>query len=802
MCLVCTKQLPEPTDRMFRNYFKIALRNIAQHKAYSAINILGLSVGLACAFFIVLWVQDELNFDGFHEESDQIYRVMQHATFGGRKGTQDAIPGPLDYILDEEYPEITHSVLMSWEFNMVVSMGDEAFRADGRYFGPDLFKVFTFPLIIGDPETALTDPESIVLSESLVRRYFGDDWRLNDSIIGTTFRIENRIDMTLTGVFEDIPINSTLQFEFVLPVEEFNRRNDWVDTWTSNGLRMFVRLQKDSDPVAVSAKIEGLIAENNDQWATELFLQPITDMYLRSDYEDGVLVGGRIEYVRIFLLVALFIILIASINFMNLATARSAQRAREIGVRKSVGATRTILARQFLGESILLSLIAFLVAMVLVSILLPSFNALTDKAVRISFLDPTLWLQFGGIALLTGLLAGSYPALYLSSLNVIGVLRNSTGKTSRGAGLRKGLVVFQFIMSIILIVGTATVYKQLGYIQSKDLGVDRENVLYMDFEGGVKEQFGAFKQELLREPGIVSVSAGSQNPLSIGQNTMIDFDGKDPDDTTLYNIISTEIGFVETMGIEMTGGRVFSEAFGADSSNYVVNEQTVEAMGMEDPIGQRLTLWGDEGTIVGIMKDFHMRSLYRPIDPVIFRLNHESAQIMFVRLASNQTTEGIASLERVFKAFNPEFPFEYRFMDEEFEDTYRSEIVIGTLANFFAFVGVLIACLGLFGLASFTAEQRTKEIGIRKVMGASVSNVVGLLSREFLLLVLLAFAMAAPISYFVMNDWLNDFAFHTNLGVGVLAVAGIASILIAGLTVSWQAIRAATANPVVSLRSE
>jgi predicted permease len=692
---------------------------------------------------------------------------------------------------------------MSWDFNMVVALGDQTFRANGRYFGPDLFKVFTFPLIVGDPATALQNPESIVLSESMAEKYFGFGWRTRNDILGTTFRVENRIDMTLTGVFEDIPANSTLQFEFVLPVEEFNRRNEWVDTWTSNGLRLFVRLQKDADPVAVSAKIEGLIRENNDQWRTELFLQSITDMYLRSDYEDGILVGGRIEYVRIFLLVALFIILIASINFMNLATARSAQRAREIGVRKSVGATRTLLAWQFLGESILLSLIAFVVAQIFVFVLLPSFNALTQKSVSVSLLDPTLWLQFGGIALLTGLLAGSYPALYLSSLSVTGVLRNSLGKTARGAGIRKGLVVFQFMMSTILIVGTVTVYKQLGYIQSKDLGVDRENVLYMDFEGGVKEQFGAFKQELLRKPGIVSVSAGSQNPLSIGQNTMnTDFDGKDPGDTTLYNIVSTEIGFVEAMGIEMDQGRVFSEEFGADSSNYIVNEKAVEAMGMEDPIGQRLMLWGVEGTIVGVMKDFHMRSLYQPIDPVIFRLNHESTQIMFVRLGEGQTTEGIASLERVFKAFNPEYPFEYRFMDEQFEDTYRSEIVIGTLANIFAFMAVLIACLGLFGLASFTAERRTKEIGIRKVLGASVSNIVFLLSRDFLLLVLGAFAVAAPISYFVMSDWLNDFAFHTDLGIGVLALAGIASVLIAGLTVSWQSIRAATANPVSSLRSE
>jgi len=788
---------------MFLSYLKIAIRNFRRHKGYSAINILGLSVGLACSFFIVLWVQDEMNYNGFHDESDQIYRVMQHATFGDTKGTQSAIPGPLDDILDEQYPEITHGVLMSWDFNMVLTMGDEAFRAEGRYFGPDFFKVFTFPLIIGDPETALTNPESIVLSESLARRYFGDDWRAKEGIIGTTIRIENRLDMTLTGVFEDVPANSSLEFEFVLPVEEFNRRNSWVDTWTSNGLRMFVRLEKGADVDALNAKIEGLIGENMQNWKTELFLQPLSDVYLRSNYEDGVLVGGRIDYVRIFLLVAIFIILIASINFMNLATARSAQRAREIGVRKSVGATRALLAGQFLGESILLSAIAFLVALGMVFLLLPSFNALTQKAVIISVFDPTLWLQFGGFALLTGLFAGSYPALYLSSLNVISVIRNKVGKSSRGGGLRKGLVVFQFSMSIILIVGTVTVYRQLGYIQSKELGVDRENVLFMDFEGGIKEQFGAFSQGLLREPGIISVSAGSQNPLSIGQNTMsTDFDGKDPDDTTLYSIVSTEYGFVNTMGIELNNGRPFSEEFGADSSNYIVNETAAKAMGMEDPVGQRLELWGTEGEIIGVMKDFHMQSLYEPIEPVIFRLNHDSAQILFVRLGASQTAEGIASLEKVFKTFNPEYPFEYRFLDERYQDTYQSEIVIGTLANFFAFIAAFIASLGLLGLASFTAERRTKEIGIRKVMGASISKIVLLLSRDFLVLVMGAFVVAAPISYYLMNNWLDDFAFHTDFGIGILFFSGLASLVIAGLTVSYHSMRAAVANPVESLRSE
>ena len=788
---------------MLRNYVKTALRNIRRHKGYSAINILGLSVGMACAFFIVLWVQDEVSFDRFHRNADTIYRVMQHAKFGDRLSTQDAIPGTLDDILDENYPEITNSVLMSWDNDMVLTLGDESFRAEGKYFGPDLFEVFTFPLMAGDAATVLDNPESIVLSESLVKRFFGDDWQGRPDVLGTVIRVDNRIDMTLTGVYEDIPATSSLQFEFALPVEEFNRRNDWVHSWTSNGLRMFVRLREDADPQAVSDKISGLIRENNDRWWTELFLQPLHDVYLRSDFEDGVLVGGRIDYVRIFLLVALFIICIAGINFMNLATARSAQRAREIGVRKSVGATRMLLARQFLGESLVFSFIAFVLAMATVAALLPGFNALTGKEVSFSIIDSKLWLQFGGIALLTGLISGSYPALFLSSLSVIGVLRDGAGKRSRGAGLRKGLVVFQFVMSVVLIVCTIKVYRQLGYIRSKDLGLDRENVVVMSFEGGIKNQYDAFKQELVQEPGIVDVATGSQNPLSIGQNTMsVDFEGKDPDDTTLYSVISTGYGLVETMGIDLNGGRAFAPAFGADSTSFVVNEKAVEAMRLENPVGQRFTLWGTEGTIVGVMKDFNMHSLYSPIDPVVLRFAPEDATIMFVRLGAGQTAEGLSSLERVYSRFNPEYPFEYSFMDDRFEDTYRSEIVIGTLASIFAIVAVFIACLGLLGLASFTAEQRTKEIGIRKVMGASVPSVVVLLVRDFLILVAAAFLVAAPIAYFVMNDWLGDFTFHTNLGPSIFLTSGVGAILIALLTVGYQSVRAATMNPVSSLRSE
>jgi len=788
---------------MIRNYLTTAFRNILRHKGYSAINILGLAVGLACAFFIVIWMQDEISYDRFHEDGDRTYAVMRHSTFGGNKGTTRSIPKPLAAALVDNYPEITETILVSWGMEMLLALEDESFRSTARYAGPDFFNVFTFPLIIGDAEKALQSPESVVISSSMAEMYFGTDWQKRDDVLGTIFQLENRLDVTLTGVFEDVPSNSTLQFDFIVPIEEYIRRNDWVEAWDNNGLRMFARLTEGADVAAVNAKIIGLINENVDSYESELFLYPYSELYLRSDFENGVLVGGRIEYIKIFGLVGLFIILIASINFMNLATARSTQRAREIGVRKSVGATRSVLARQFLGESVFKSSLAFVFALGLIVLFMSSFNTITQKSILISSLGSMVWLQFAGIALLTGLLAGSYPALYLSSFSVSGVFRSNAGASGRGSGLRKGLVVLQFVMSIVLIVGTFTVYRQLDFIRSKDLGVDRENVVMLGLEGGVRDQYDTFKQELLQAPGVLQVARASNNPLSIGNDTIgVQWEGKDPDNNQLFWNSAIGYDFVEAMGITMDAGRHFSRDFGTDSSNYVVNWKAAEAMGMDDPVGQQISFWGREGTIVGVMEDFHMSSMYRPITPVIFRLRPDQTDILFVRVAAGQTSEALAAFEGIYKQFNPEYPFDFEFMDAEFESAYRSEVVMGTLANVFAFVAILIACLGLFGLASFTAEQRTREIGIRKVLGASVPSVVMLLSREFILLVGGAFVVAAPFAYIIMNKWLEEFAFHTELGIGILAGAGISAILIAWLTVGYQAVVSAVAAPVDSLRSD
>ncbi len=788
---------------MLKNYLKVAIRSFRAHKMYSFINVLGLSVALACCFFILLWAQDEISYDRFHEDGDQIYRVMRHANFDGDISTTSSIPMPLAHALETNYPEITQSILMGWESQEVLGIEDVSFRVTMRSFGSNFFDLFSFPLILGDPESALSDPNSIAISESVADRFFGRDWRSRNDLVGTTFRLANQRDVSLSAIFEETPTNSSIQVDAILPIANLIKENPWLEQWGSSALRLFVQLRDDADGAEMSAKISGVVDEHVSRWDTDVFLQPISEMYLHSEYEDGVLTGGRIDYVRMFLLVAIFIVLIASINFMNLATARSMQRAREIGVRKSVGATRSLLAQQFLTESVVTVTICFAVAVCLLLILMPSFNEVSGKDISLSSIRPMIWVQFGALALLTGLLAGSYPALYLSRFSVIGVLQKQLKQAKRGIGLRKGLVVFQFIMSILLIVGTFTVYKQLAYIHSKDLGVDRDNVLYLDREQLNPEQYESFVAELVEEPGIINVGSANSNPLSIAMDSTAPlWEGKDPDDTTLFFIITVGYDLVETLGMDLAEGRSFSRDYGDDGSNFLINQKAAEAMGMDTPIGQGLSLFGGSGSVIGVLEDFHMSSLYDPIKPVVVRFSPESASTIFVKIDGARSPDAIASVERVFAKFNPGYPFNYRFLDDEFEESYRSEGVIGKLANVFSFVAILIACLGLFGLASFTAEQRRKEIGVRKVLGASVASVVFLLSRSFVILVIGAFFVAAPIAYIVMNNWLHKFSFHTELDVGVLLLAGIIALLIAALTVSGQSIRAAVANPVKSLRGD
>ena len=731
---------------------------------------------------------------------------MRHAHFSdGQIYTWSAIPKPLEATMRETYPEITHSALMTWQNKLLFTKEEKAAREWGRFVGNEFLEIFSFPLLVGDPATALAEIHNVVLTEELADKYYGTEWRNNpQAILGQILKIDNRQDFQVSGVLAKLPSNSTLQFDFLLNVEEFIQRNDWLDHWGNNSLRMFVKLQEGTDLMAFNEKLINVIRDNRDNNPNvDVFLQPYEDIHLHNEYQQGQLVGGRIEYVRIFFIVALFLLLIACINYMNLATARSLRRAREIGVRKVVGAQKHTLMGQFLMESVLLAVISLVIALLIVHAVLPAFNTLTGKEIHFSIFHLPYLGTALGIALLVGLLAGSYPAFFLSSIRLTRVLKGTLKHTKSSAYFRKGLVVFQFFMSMLLIVGTLTIYRQINYIKTKNLGINKANTLYLQMEDDMLPKFETFKQKLSQQPGIAHVTTSSQSPLSVGNSTSDPtWEGKDPEADILFHIINSNYDFIKTVKMELLEGRDFSREFGTDTSNYIINEAAARAMGMENPIGENLEFWDRAGKIIGVVKDFHFQSFYEPIEPLIIRLHPENTWMIFMRTQPGQTQEALASLEEVHQQFFPEYPVEYRFLDEEYAESYKSEMVIGKLASAFAIIAVFISCLGLLGLAAFATEQRTREIGIRKVMGASVSQLVLLLSRDFTRLVLISLAFAVPVAYLLMDQWLSDFEYRIKLGFGVFVVAGVATILISWLTVSYQSIRAASVDPVESLRTE
>ena len=788
---------------MFRNYLLTALRHFWRQKGYTLINIFGLSVGLACSLLIMLWVKDELSFNQFHKKGDQIHRIMRHVTFSdGHVYTWAAIPKPLAEMLEKEYPEVVHAVLTSWGEDKLLSFEEQHIRANMLYGGPAFFEVFTFPLLAGDAQTVLEKPGSIVLTASMAAKLFGEDWEAME-LVGKILRLDHQEDFTITGICEDLPRNTTLNFDYVLPMQDFIKKNDWVEHWGNSGLRLYVQLTEEADAAETSEKIANIINEHHENANAQLFLHPMADIYLRSNFQDGKQAGGRIVYVRVFSLVAIFILLIACINFMNLATARSSKRAREIGVRKVVGAQKHSLITQFMGESIFLSLSSLVLAILLVELLLPTFNELTGKKVLMDYANPLYLLSFIGIALLTGIVSGIYPALFLSSFKVVKVIKGALRHGTAAARFRKILVVFQFAMSIFLIIGTLTVQQQINFILNKDIGLQKDNLVFMKLEGPAATKYDEFKQELLRQPGIKSVTATDQYPLSVGSSTTDPtWPSKSPDDQILFQIIDTHYDYLETMGISLKEGRGHQETFSTDTAAFLINEVAAEAMRLENPVGESLEFWQRKGTIIGVIKDFHISSLYETIDPLIIRLEPKDCWLLFVKLEAGQTEKALEGLEKAYSAFNPAYPFDYDFLDEEYEQRYQSEMMVGKLSRAFALMAILISCLGLLGLASFTAEQRTKEIGIRKVLGANVTSLVMLLSKDFTRLVLISFAVAAPVAYFLMEQWLTKFAFHDTQGITVFLLAGVIAVLIAWVTIGWQAYKAAIANPVKSLRSE
>jgi putative ABC transport system permease protein len=791
---------------MIKNYLKIAWRNLVKNKAHTFINIAGLSVGLACSLLILLWVQNELSIDAFHKNGDRLYSVYERQYYDNKVHGQYNTPGLLANELKKQIPEIEYATGNSYGGENTFQVGDKILKMTGTHVGDDYLKMFSFPILQGNAQTALNSPVSMAISRKMAIDFFGSP----QAAIGKTIRYENKKDFKVTAVFEDMPTNSSQKYDYLINWYHFVDENGQVKDWGNNWPATVIMLRADANPALVEKKLTHFLDNlNKDQkkgtFTIEMGIQRFGDLYLHNNFVDGKIEGGRIGYIHLFTIVAIFILLIACINFMNLTTARSVKRAREIGVRKVVGAVRSVLIKQFIGESLMITSLAVIVSLVLLVLLLPVFNQVTQKEIELPFNQPLFWVKLVGITLITGLISGSYPALFLSSFNPVKVLKG-TMKLDTGTTLfRKGLVIFQFTLSVILITATIIVSRQLAYVQSKNLGYDRENLIYVPINGELITKYNTFKDQALAMPGIQSITRSSSTPTIIQNSTGgVQWVGKDPNVNIEFTQISVGYDYMKTMKLKMLAGRDFSKAFITDSVGYIINEVALKRIRYKDPIGQPLTQWGKKGKIIGLIKDFHFNSMHEQIMPLIVRLeeNMQYGGSLLIRTEPGKTKQALASLETLCKQINPAFPFTYTFSDQEYLKLYQNEQIVTKLSNAFAFLAIFISCLGLLGLAMFTAEQRIKEIGIRKVLGASVGSLFSLLSSEFLVLVVIALGIALPVSWYAMNSWLQGFAYRTSLQWWMFGLSGMIIILIATVTVSFQAVKAALVNPIRSLRSE
>ncbi len=754
---------------------------------------------MTCAFFIYLWVQDEFIINKFHEKDDRLFRVMEFQTYSNETFATNSTPGILGKNLKVDFPDIKYSATTTWINPALLSYKNTHFKEAGYHVGEDFFNIFSYPLLAGDPDNVLTNKTSICISRDVANKFFGSV----EAAVGKTIRYEDDRNFIVSGVFENITKKSTYVFDWVLPLEDWFDQNEWGTEWGNNGPHTFVILQDGVDPANVTENIAGYIKTKEDDSNVELFLKKYSEQYLYGRYTNGKPDGGRIDYVRLFSIIAIFILVIACINFMNLSTARASKRAHEVGVRKAIGADRGLLIRQYIGEAMLISLFALLLSFIIVIILLPQFNEITDKTIAIQ-LTPQLLVTSLFTVVITGALAGSYPALYLTHFNPVQVLKGEIKSSVGEIWARKGLVVFQFTITIILIVGVIVIQKQTQYAFHKNLGYDQDNVVFFGQDGGIPDQRETFFTELRRIPGVVHAGGTSHSMVYQQSNTSgLEWTGKSPEERILFENIRVDHEFYETMGFELANGRWFSREFGTDTSKMVINEAAAKVMGFtpEEAVGQKIRLWEEyDLEIVGVLKDFHYMSIHREVDPAFFWLR--STWNVAVRLEAGKEVATINAIEDLYHKFSPGFIFEYEFLDKRYQRLYESEQRVGTLSSYFAGFAILISCLGLFGLAAFTAERRIKEIGIRKVLGATTSNIVMMLSKDFTRLVALSIIIALPISYYFMNEWLQSFAYKINLSYWIFIGAAVTSLVIAWLTVSSQALRAASINPAKCLKDE
>jgi putative ABC transport system permease protein len=789
---------------MLKNYFKIAWRSLLKDRQFSLLNILGLSSGICCALLIWLWVGDEVSVDKFFPNENRIYEVMETNRMNGPQHMSDESSGLISDLILAQAPEVEYASSLappSWWPKYTLSVGEKNIKATGQYAGKDYFNIFTFPLLEGKPGEVLKDKNSIVISDELAQRLFGR----TDNLIGKAVRFEQQQTFFVSGVFEKPPHNSSQQFDFALSFEYLFDQQRWVKSWDGTGPHNFILVKEGTNIDVLNKKIESLIAKNSGDTSRIPVAIKFSDIYLKNTFVHGASTGSKIVYVRLFSLIAVFILVIACINFMNLSTAKAARRMKEVGIKKVVGARRPQLIAQFLSESILMTLFSTALALGLAWLLLPAFNNLTGKEI-ILHLNFTLIAALLGITIITGLFAGSYPALYLSKFNPLIVLKGRLPSSLTEVLSRKGLVIFQFTLSAILIVSVLVIYQQVRYIQSMDPGYNKENIVKFDAEGKLEQTQTAFTNAVKRIPGVVDACYTTHNMTSRSYGTYaINWPGRDPKGAIYFEGFNIDYDFIQTMGMHMAAGRGFARDFPSDTLNRILlNETAVAAMHLKDPVGKNITAYGAKFQIIGVIKDFHFESLHEPVKPSFFLLHGDGSNWdkFMVRIKPGEQQATIDRIREVYTAFNPGFPFTYRFFDEDYQRQYETEVRVATLAKYFSGLAILISCLGLFGLAAFTAQRRQKEIGVRKVVGASVGRIVVMLSTEFLRLVLIAILIAFPLSWWAMNQWLQGFAYRIDFGAGVFMLAAVAILLITMLTIGFQAIRAARANPVKSLRSD
>ncbi|MEP7373281.1 MAG: ABC transporter permease [Chitinophagaceae bacterium] len=792
---------------MIKNYFKIIWRNLVKDRQFTILNLLGLSTGLACALLIYLWIADELKVDRYNEKDKQLYQVMQNLKTEFGTTTISNTAGLLGKSLAEEIPEVEYAVSIlpeSWfPFKGVVTNGETRIKAGAQYISKDYFNAFTMHFIEGDKNRLFADRSSVAISEELAKKLFNS----TQNAIGKTVKWDQSEfggSFIISGVFKKNPPSATDQFDLMINYDLVLERRPNLLKWGNSDPSTYIIVKKGTDIALLNSKIKDFVERKEKNSGKTLFLTRFSDRYLYGKYENGQQAGGRIAYVKLFSIIAIFIVIIACINFMNLSTAKASRRLKEVGIKKVVGASRGSLVFQYIGESLLMTFLSLILAVVFIVLLLPVFNEVTGKQLNL-YLSANLIISIAGITLLTGLIAGSYPAFYLSGFKPVTVLKGKLSTSFGELWIRKGLVVFQFTLSVVFIAAVLIVYRQLNYIQSKNLGYSRDNIIHFEIplenDSAKLSAAYTFVNELSSIPGVVNASSYYHNLTGDhGGISGFEWPGKNPNMDIDFANLEVGYNFLETAGIKLKEGRNFSKTDNSHSE-IIFNETAIKQMGLKDPLGKMIKFWGMERQIVGVAADFNFESLYQPVKPCFFQVYPIMPNVM-VKMKAGTEKQTIEKIQKAFTAFTPGMAFDYRFLDQDFQAVYASEKRVGILARYFAGLAIIISCLGLFGLAAFTAQRRQKEIGIRKVVGASAGSVAFLLSKEFLKLVVVAIVIAFPLVWWAMNNWLNDFAYRIPIKADIFIVTGVSAILITILTISFQSVKAAMANPVKSLRSE